>query len=350
MSDFLYYSQFTTQKRLVIRDGEIRFVRFSLHKESNLDYPEHGVCKIFDDPDAHIEEAKFMSGLKSEEGIINYYHHIVSDKLYLIMEACNNKATLLKYINSYKKNKKKFKEEYLLKQTKCLLEALNIIHSKGYVHSDISPKNIFVTKSCELKIGDFGSIVTEGSSIKSYTRNYVKPKILNALTSLRKVSAKKKQDYWALGKTIYECCVLENNVNLHSVTITDINSKISAEIRLQGYSEDLIRLVYSLMNESYNHTPLEIIQIGTNTSLKTLVFTSSVVSSIICSFCGMYDTDAVEGDKKSLQFKCLHAVHKKCWLKPEDANKIPSYALRCPFCKSFVGESVMKEIIEYFKT
>lgn len=78
--------------------------------------------------------------------------------------------------------------------------ALDFIHSKGVVHLDLKPDNIYVLKGV-YKLGDFGRATrADGSlSIEEGDARYMPLEILNDdYTQLPKV------DMFALGATIYE--------------------------------------------------------------------------------------------------------------------------------------------------
>tara|TARA_X000000950_G_C13615592_1_gene537175 strand:- start:214 stop:669 length:456 start_codon:yes stop_codon:yes gene_type:complete len=49
-----------------------------------------------------------------------------------------------------------------------IVNGLDYIHSKGYIHFDLKPENIFLTETQEIKIGDFG-----------YSKNFAQEKFYN---------------------------------------------------------------------------------------------------------------------------------------------------------------------------
>ncbi len=71
--------------------------------------------------------------------------------LYIQMEYCNGKA-----LNQYLLNRKiKFKEQIVYFIILQLIDGLSYMHSKGIIHLDLKPGNIFIHNG-EVKIGDFG--------------------------------------------------------------------------------------------------------------------------------------------------------------------------------------------------
>ena len=74
--------------------------------------------------------------------------------IYLIEEyaECGDYYEIINKPNNNKMTKQSFKDTIV----KPLLDAIQYIHSNGFIHRDLKPENIFVTKTGTLKIGDFG--------------------------------------------------------------------------------------------------------------------------------------------------------------------------------------------------
>jgi len=71
------------------------------------------------------------------------------------MEFCEG-DTLLSFIEA---NPYKQMEEQKWKIFTQIAEALYYLHSKGLIHRDLKPQNIFLDKNFNVKLGDFGLAV-----------------------------------------------------------------------------------------------------------------------------------------------------------------------------------------------
>lgn len=72
--------------------------------------------------------------------------------LYIQMEYCTEK-------NLSKLIKERLSEEKAMKYFRQIIEGLNHIHSKGFIHRDLKPLNILIDSAGDIKIGDFGLAV-----------------------------------------------------------------------------------------------------------------------------------------------------------------------------------------------
>jgi serine/threonine protein kinase len=82
-------------------------------------------------------------------------------------------------------------------------DGLVYLHEQGYLHRDVCPRNIMVTKEDVVKIIDFGLTVPDRPEFRkpgnrTGTPNYLAPEII------RRVATDRRVDLFALGVTAYE--------------------------------------------------------------------------------------------------------------------------------------------------
>ena len=155
--------------------------------------------------------------------------------LFIQMELCSGKS-----LNNYILNpQKKIEEKLVFYIFSQILEGLIYIHSKGVVHRDLKPGNIFIKKG-EIKIGDFGlaKIIDKKKLICSYNdltlllrqnsnlelSSHVGTPLYNSPEQLNSLSYDYKSDIFSLGIILFE---LLSSFNTFSEKIKDVKYLIT---------------------------------------------------------------------------------------------------------------------------
>ncbi|XP_041462689.1 dual specificity protein kinase TTK-like isoform X2 [Lytechinus variegatus] len=163
---------------------------------------------------SYMNEITLLERLKSFKRIIHLYdYEITEDYIYLVMECGSiDLATFLK------KNKDSF-SDHMWGYWKEMLEAVDVIHKQGIVHSDLKPAN-FIFVEASLKLIDFGianAIQNDHTSLikesQVGTLNYMSPEAIqdtSPVTEVNEYGHKKprlkincKSDVWSLGCILY---------------------------------------------------------------------------------------------------------------------------------------------------
>ena len=147
-------------------------------------------------------------------------------------------------------NGKFFPENKILDWFTQVCLAIKHIHDRKILHRDIKSQNIFLMKSGQIKLGDFGIAKCLNQTIdkaKTYvgTPYYLSPEIINSQPY------DFKSDIWSLGVLLYEMCALKmpfDASNLPQLYIKIINCNYPP--LSNNYSEDLKKLVKAMLNET----------------------------------------------------------------------------------------------------
>lgn len=100
-----------------------------------------------------VEEAKHLAKFQNEQGIVKIFDSFEeNDTAYIIMEFLDGET-----LTDYLKREKTIPEDRAVEMLMPVMESLRVVHEAGLLHRDIAPDNIFLTKSGEVKLIDFGA-------------------------------------------------------------------------------------------------------------------------------------------------------------------------------------------------
>ncbi|KAE8627198.1 hypothetical protein XENTR_v10006904 [Xenopus tropicalis] len=192
----------------VIGEGSFGRALLVCHKSSNHKYvmKEIRLPKSFHAMEDSRKEAVLLANMK-HSNIVTFQESFEGDgHLYIVMEYCQG-GDLLQKIKLQKG--RLFTEQTILQWFVQICLAVQYIHEKRVLHRDIKSKNIFLTQSCNIKLGDFGSarILTSPAAYAcTYvgTPYYVPPEIWENMPY------NNKSDIWSLGCVLYELCTLKH--------------------------------------------------------------------------------------------------------------------------------------------
>lgn len=148
-----------------------------------------------------LGEARNMAKFSNEKNIVsisNYFEE--NGTAYLVMEYLDGVS--LKEYTLLHGEKLPYKQ--VIEFTKCIINALKVLHSKNVLHRDISPDNIFICKNGSVKLIDFGAARFKSETDEAKTMSIVlKP----GFAPPEQYRSKGKQGPWtdiyALGATMY---------------------------------------------------------------------------------------------------------------------------------------------------
>ncbi|XP_058703750.1 serine/threonine-protein kinase Nek3 isoform X2 [Poecile atricapillus] len=158
------------------------------------------------------KEAVLLAKMK-HPNIVAFKESFEADgHLYIVMEYCDD-GDLMQKIKHQGGNL--FPEDTILHWFVQMCLAVKHIHDKRVLHRDIKSKNVFLTQSGKVKLGDFGSarlLAHPMSYACTYvgTPYYVPPEIWESLPY------NNKSDIWSLGCILYELCTLKHPFQANS--------------------------------------------------------------------------------------------------------------------------------------
>ena len=181
-----------------------------------------------------------------------------SSKRYLeIITEYAEKGDLYNQICIQIKKKIPFPEKKIIDWLIQICQALKYIHSKHIIHRDIKPQNIFLSNNGCIKLGDFGVSKTLNNTLEKAktfvgTVYYLPPEIIE------EKNYSYTADIWSLGITFYQLMTFKmpyDGDSLPAIIKKISNGSGYAKINKKLYSEDLINLVYKMMDNKPKKRP-----------------------------------------------------------------------------------------------
>ncbi|KAH0622569.1 hypothetical protein JD844_024974 [Phrynosoma platyrhinos] len=126
----------------------------------------------------------------------------LSNCLFIRMDYCE-KGTLENWIAEEKRKGKESYHENVLMKFQQIVKGVAFIHEQKFIHRDLKPLNIFISRDDKIKIGDFGLVASDtGESLEQRTQN--KGTILYMAPEQVGRSYGKEVDIFSLGLILLE--------------------------------------------------------------------------------------------------------------------------------------------------
>ncbi|XP_052018146.1 serine/threonine-protein kinase Nek3 isoform X2 [Apodemus sylvaticus] len=210
------------------------------------------LLKSFSDTQNSRKEAVLLAKMKHPNIVAFKESFEAEGHLYIVMEYCDG-GDLMQRIKQQKG--KLFPEDTILNWFIQICLGVNHIHKRRVLHRDIKSKNVFLTHSGKVKLGDFGSARLLSSPMAfacTYvgTPYYVPPEIWENLPY------NNKSDIWSLGCILYELCTLKHPFQANSwknLILKICQGPIHPLPAL--YSEKLQCLVKQMLKRNPSHRP-----------------------------------------------------------------------------------------------
>merc|ERR1719265_797154 len=201
-----------------------------------------------------LKESHVLSSLK-HPSIVKYHNNFLAEGwLCIVMDYCEG-GDLSSRIKKTKAKSASFSEDQVLWWFTQGIQALKYIHDKHILHRDLKSGNFFLSKSGNLKMGDFGiAKVLECTAAVAQTQvgtpYYLCPEICKG----KPYSF--GSDIWAMGVILHEMCALKVPFDGHDLkSLIQRITKAPTPTLPAAYSPELQDLLDKLLNRNPDCRP-----------------------------------------------------------------------------------------------
>eukprot|EP00927_Polykrikos_kofoidii_P017270 TRINITY_DN17840_c6_g1_i1.p1 TRINITY_DN17840_c6_g1~~TRINITY_DN17840_c6_g1_i1.p1 ORF type:complete len:659 (+),score=113.34 TRINITY_DN17840_c6_g1_i1:274-1977(+) len=201
-----------------------------------------------------VKEGKLLAAFKHPYVVRYRENFIESGWFCILMDYCEG-GDLGRQIELAKKKRQPFAEDQVLRWMTQALLALKYIHDKHVLHRDLKSNNFFLSKSNNLKMGDFGIAKVLSCTAACARTQIGTPYYLSPEVCLEKPYTW-PSDIWAMGCIFYELC--ERKVPFDASNISGLVHKITKGPTPQissGYSDFSRQLCCEMLNRSSDARP-----------------------------------------------------------------------------------------------
>lgn len=247
--------------RQVKKIGEGSFGAAILVQHEQAKADDKVIAKIVDisraskqERDDAVKESKVLAALKHPY-VVRYRESFHEDGyLCIVMDYCEG-GDLSEAVKKARKSGKSFPQEQVLRWFTQAALALKYIHDKHILHRDLKSGNFFISKSGNIKIGDFGiAKVLECTAACAQTQigtpYYLSPEICQGK------AYSWGSDIWSMGCILYEMC--SKKVPFDAPDLKSLIKKITngptPELPAE-YSASLRSLLQELLNRDPTKRP-----------------------------------------------------------------------------------------------
>ena len=189
------------------------------------------------------------------------------------MEFCQN-GDIQGFLRNKRCTNRAITESQILKMLLQICLGVLSLHDRKILHRDLKSQNVFLSKSNDVRVGDFGlarlchqsidspaeETKTGGESHDFFLENtmqvgtpfYLAPELLYAET---KGPYSVKSDVWAIGVILYELCALRKPFSGENQT--ELYQRISNDkiYHIKSISNDLMSLINRMLQKDPNRRP-----------------------------------------------------------------------------------------------